>query len=294
MCSLLQGDVTHAHLALFADLFRFSLDLCMYRQLRTYYIGDPATCLELMHFAHLLHQPLIAHTLARCRTRATLLRSAVLQLPDAPYLHTRDAYLLQAFMVNCLCGYKRAIAQATVFEKQEIERAREHRVIWQYLALMLLPVYFIVTLCIVFYGGLAVTAAASIVWLKCTALSVAVHVLWQQPLYVWMLHAWMPGTAKKDMLAMHWVLQVRARSILSRRKGLLYSVNALVQHFNPACRVARLLPHLPVARLLLSLSDYDVPVAAVLRRPRRRSIVYPSAQVRVCCCCIVLGCCNSY
>jgi hypothetical protein len=35
--------------------------------------------------------------------------------------------------------------------------------------------------------------------------------------------------------------------------------HALIQHMNPACRVARLFPELPIARLLISLNDYDVP-----------------------------------
>lgn len=246
------------------------------RQLSAYDIGDPQNCLELMDLAHLLHQSLIERKLARSRARATALRARLVQLRDGP---ARDSYLLRAFMVGSLTGHKRAVAQAVLFEADEEAGARELRVIWQYVALLLLPWYFVIALGIIFYGGLAVTAAASWVWLRCVLLTLAVNLFWQQPLAIWALHVWFPGAAKKDMLALHWALQVRARSILSRRRGLLHSMNALVQHFNPACRAARLLPHLPVARLLLTLSDYDLPVSAVLRRPRRRSVKYPSAQV---------------
>ena len=36
--------------------------------------------------------------------------------------------------------------------------------------------------------------------------------------------------------------------------------NAYIQHFNPACRVARMLPALPIARLLFAMNDFDVPL----------------------------------
>jgi hypothetical protein len=48
--------------------------------------------------------------------------------------------------------------------------------------------------------------------------------------------------------------------VMTRRVGLLHNCEELVQHLNPACRAARLLPGLPVSRLLMSLSDRDVPL----------------------------------
>jgi hypothetical protein len=46
--------------------------------------------------------------------------------------------------------------------------------------------------------------------------------------------------------------------IFIRRCGLMKDAHALVQHFNPACRVARLYPTLPISRLLISINDVDV------------------------------------
>ena len=169
--------------------------------------------------------------------------------------------------------------QVLEFGAADEVRLRHDRVILQYLALVLVPVYFIICLCVVLYGGLAVSIHSAPQWIACVVLTLAQQLLWQQPLKIWLLNVWIPGTAKCDVLALHWVLQTRAKSLLQRRRGLLFSVNALVQHFHPVCRVARLQPHLPVARLLLSLSDYDLPVAPILLRPRRRSIVYPTMQV---------------
>lgn len=76
---------------------------------------------------------------------------------------------------------------------------------------------------------------------------------------------------------MLWSLQVRSRSILRRERSLVKAVHQykdLIQHFNPACRVARLMPTLPSARLLFSLTDYDLPAAHALRKPSRRSLLH--------------------
>eukprot|EP01034_Spumella_vulgaris_P014326 gene14326-18289_t len=54
------------------------------------------------------------------------------------------------------------------------------------------------------------------------------------------------------------VLMTRARLILMRRYGLMRDAHALVQHLNPACRVARSFPFLPVSRLLISINDKDL------------------------------------
>ena len=53
-------------------------------------------------------------------------------------------------------------------------------------------------------------------------------------------------------------LHERTRLALMRTCGLLRHANAVVQHLNPACRAARAFPHLPVSRLLLSISDGDI------------------------------------
>jgi len=46
---------------------------------------------------------------------------------------------------------------------------------------------------------------------------------------------------------------------MMRTTGLMRDADALVQHFNPACRVARMYPQLPISRLLMSINDFDIP-----------------------------------
>jgi hypothetical protein len=54
-------------------------------------------------------------------------------------------------------------------------------------------------------------------------------------------------------------LSKRSRFIMMRTAGQMRDAGALVQHFNSACRAARMFPALPVSRLLFSLNDSDVP-----------------------------------
>jgi len=54
-------------------------------------------------------------------------------------------------------------------------------------------------------------------------------------------------------------LCLRSKLVMMRTTGLMRDADALVQHFNPACRVARMYPQLPISRLLMSINDFDIP-----------------------------------
>ena len=64
-------------------------------------------------------------------------------------------------------------------------------------------------------------------------------------------------------------LKKDASKSMFRRKGFLIGPSNVVQHLNPACRAARSVPHLSLARLLISLNDFDVPKA----KPSKMSIL---------------------
>ena len=51
-----------------------------------------------------------------------------------------------------------------------------------------------------------------------------------------------------------------SRIIMMRTYGNMREATSYQQHLNPACRVARAHPHLPIARLLMSIQDVDVPL----------------------------------
>ena len=53
---------------------------------------------------------------------------------------------------------------------------------------------------------------------------------------------------------------------MMRTFGNMREATSYQQHLNPACRVARQHPHLPISRLLLSVQDVDVPLESDLDR----------------------------
>ncbi len=56
-------------------------------------------------------------------------------------------------------------------------------------------------------------------------------------------------------------LETRAKIVLTRSTGgHMGTANALVQHLNPAVRVARFYPQYPICRMLMNLSDTDLPL----------------------------------
>ena len=53
---------------------------------------------------------------------------------------------------------------------------------------------------------------------------------------------------------LHGTVRDRALGILSRRNGQMSSANDLIQHLNPACRVARRHPYLYISKILMQVS----------------------------------------
>jgi len=247
-------------------------------QLGWFDFGDTDTALELMDLAHVYRESLVVGRLKRARARAVVVRVGVLREEDE---YQQDAYLVRRFLADSLCGYKRVVAHSLFFEQQQEQRLMEHRVIWQYVSLAAVPAYLAVSLAVLGVGGLDWRPIASHMWIASTALSLLLHLFCSRPATIWFLNVWVPSLCKWDLLSLHWVLQTRARTVLGRRSGALMNVNALLQHFHPACRAARLLPHLSASRLLMSLSDYDLPVRQLLARPRKHSAKYSYPTVRV-------------
>jgi len=61
-------------------------------------------------------------------------------------------------------------------------------------------------------------------------------------------------------------LKTISKLVLIRSSGVMNSSHSIVQHFNPACRLALQYPGLAISRLLLSLSDYDFDTSFIRNR----------------------------
>jgi len=189
-------------------------------QLGAWDFGDPSTALMLMDSFHLTNHPLIVKVLKRTRERTNKMRETLQSLPND---YTRDRYLLLFFLIDSLTGYKRAVAYATTMEARVIHELINHRVIMQYLSLFIIPIYNAIALFIIFYGSLFIPTSIATTWLITTIISIIIYYIWSLPLRVWVLQVWIPHTTKKDIIALHRVLAVRAKTIMRRCHGLLFT-----------------------------------------------------------------------
>jgi hypothetical protein len=63
---------------------------------------------------------------------------------------------------------------------------------------------------------------------------------------------------RREIISLCDILLKRAAFVSRRCTGSIKSSKHLIQHFNPACRASRLLPHLSISRMLMSLNDFDM------------------------------------
>eukprot|EP01034_Spumella_vulgaris_P023875 gene23875-30152_t len=230
-----------------------------------YDLGDPTRCSRMVAHGHLFNHELLVDRLVRNRHRATLIRAAVVRISNE---EQQDKYLMEQFLTQSMVGYRRKVLEALLFHPEEIARVRHDRLGVQYLALLVVPVYLIAGLLYVAFYGVRVDSSSTSVWLTALVVVLVQDMLFLQPLKIFVRHVWVPRLARIEYVALHTVLATRARTILTRHEGLLRNINSVVQHYHPVCRVARLVPHLVSARILMSLTDYDLPVRQLLDRLR--------------------------
>ena len=180
----------------------------------------------------------------------------------------KEAFMMRAFALNNLKGYRRRIAERFVFGEGRFE-SRKHIIrnkVSRFASFILLVVLWALLVIFVQRMNLGVGTRASSLWLLITLVSVFQDFLIVQPTKIWVRYCVVNSLVANDIRQIFDALKNRFVHIIQRRAGAMRDANSLVQHFNPACRAARAYPHLPISRLLLAMNDYDVPyfkVAAV-------------------------------
>jgi hypothetical protein len=82
-----------------------------------------------------------------------------------------------------------------------------------------------------------------------------------QPAKIWINFVVISSSVSRHVRKLCERLSLRSRLMMMRTHGMMRDADCNMQHFNPACRAARRFPHLPIARLLLTLNDADLPKA---------------------------------
>ena len=136
------------------------------------------------------------------------------------------------------------------------------RVTKWYIASVLLPLLWAVLIYSIYLFHLSLASRSSVIWVVISVLALAVDFAFLQPGRIWMKWVVINGQVSEDVRTILHALRLRFVSILCRDQGVMRDRHSLVQHFNPACRAARLFPHLPVSRYLMALNDSDATLCA--------------------------------
>jgi len=181
---------------------------------------------------------------------------------DAEFLRETEEVeqlLMKHFIVDCFLGFKRNVAFRFFLGHFNNPRHRSHRIRSRLIGTVLSALFFIFCIVATVYLGAEIGSRATTVWLTVLLTAIIEDVIFIQPVVIFFSWVAIPSTIASEASLLVQQFMFKSRLVLMRTKGMLRETNALVQHFSPACRVARKFPSLPVCRLLLSLCDFDVP-----------------------------------
>jgi hypothetical protein len=179
-------------------------------------------------------------------------------------LHTdeeREILLMKHFFVDYFEGYVRALVHRYMLGNGQFESIRFAYVrgLRKTIFTFLLPLLVLLQLYLTYIYQLTIGSRSTTLWLGITLVAFVQDIFILQPFKVFLRWIFINNIIATQVRTTIEMVRDRARVILCRPYGLLRDSNALIQHFNPACRTARMFPELPISRLLFTLSDYDVP-----------------------------------
>lgn len=179
----------------------------------------------------------------------------------------QEALLIKYFVINVFTGYKREIVKKYFMGKHYIYGGvRTYmRLFEQYLSLVLFPIFAILMLIFIYIQSIHLGTRCTNIWLLVSLLTLLQDIFLLYPFIIWLLWIFIYNDVSIEVRQFYEQFAINSRIILRRTSSLMRESNALVQHLNPACRAARMFPALPISRLLLSISDKDMPVLSYER-----------------------------
>jgi hypothetical protein len=219
---------------------------------------DAAYARKMIQTSYRFHAVLTSRKLKKARREALEIAS-FLELQHHTEME-KNLYLIKKFVVGCLDKYDRARFEDLFFRDFEaITTVSSFAVCKEYLAVVCVLGYFVVALYYILNVGAGMGSIGSSLWLQGFLVAMLLDVVVLQSMDVLVEHVILPHVGNGRVRAVHGLLRERTHTVMKRRLHLFQVSQSLVQHFNPACRAARLVPHLPAARLLMSITDNDFP-----------------------------------
>ena len=194
----------------------------------------------------------ILRKIETCRDQVTVMKTELDRMDSA---EDQEMYLMRNFIVDVFDGPRRGVVSRHFLEQYHTRRT----LLWEYASLVFLPVMLAVMIYYVYVFNLSIGSRATNMWLVVTSINFIQDVFFLKPLKVWVNFVLINGTVSHEVRELCERLSRRSKLIMMRTHGMVRDADALVQHFNPACRAARMYPALPISRLLMSLNDHDIP-----------------------------------
>ncbi|KAJ1399746.1 hypothetical protein B484DRAFT_246958, partial [Ochromonadaceae sp. CCMP2298] len=196
----------------------------------------------------------IVRRLGVARARVVRLKVEMEELQESGG-EAQEEFLLRHFIVDAFGGSKRRVVGKYLLG-QYAARSRA----LEGVTLALLPVVLVVMIYYIFTFNARIGSRATTLWLVMVCIYIAQDLLLIKPLRIYVNNVVINQQVGREVREMVELLRVRTKLVMMRTQGMMKDADSLIQHFNPAARVARAYPHLPVARLLLSLNDHDIPL----------------------------------
>ena len=217
--------------------------------------GDAVDNVRVVKMAKLDEGQALRQKLVSARERAKAISEALQQMasPDQ-----QNSYLLQQFVVECLAGYRKGLAQVFFDDLNMDASLRGFSFRFSVFSSLLLLAYLLFVTLYIFLFGLSIGSKATSLWLLDCFVTIGEDFLFFQPLKIFIKYL-LVSQSVASLHVWHMLLRERSRSVLRRRTGFLQRARrSLVQRLNPACRASRLHPELAASRLLMGVSDTDM------------------------------------
>lgn len=191
------------------------------------------------------------------RKEANLMRNEMEYMESS---EDKERYLIQNFIVFLFSGPQREIARRHFLGDFQSVRLSRWRTTLRLLSSIVLPAVILIMIFYVYIFNLSIGSKASHMWMAVAGISLLQNMIINIPLMIFMRRIVVVASIAMETRRCLDIMKERSKIILIRTSGVLRDSNALVQHFNPACRAARMFPELPISRLLMSFGDNDLPL----------------------------------
>lgn len=236
---------------------------------------DTSSFLKVRHgFKHAkVSRTEVMHRVARSRL---VLNTAVREVEACDSALGKEAYLMKLFLTESFSGGIREVVKKFLSRKELFDSDAKVPVTTSVMCAVGLVIWYAGMTYYILRIGLLIGSKSSMLWLVTALISVGEDMFLLQPLGI--AFQWIVATSsfREELAEMVVRLKSRSKLMIMRSGGVLRNYRWLVQHMNPACRLSRLQPlcALPIARLLMAVNDFDIPVYQRLSRWRYLYFLY--------------------